>query len=203
MPAQGLVLEALSPSCSEPGSGAQICRIIHSRGELCWEFSLHHTLSQITGSPSGEIKALCVLLSRGTGGKSFPPLIITNQRIGELVRGFISFIGGFPASRVLLVAVDGAGRAQAEGSRGNLCPPWLWEDTGLHVCFLCHVAAVPGARKPEGLAGTAERLQPNNWIAHSPTPLMQSQHTGDGWGCALHRAPHGTGKLWRLPGSEI
>lgn len=79
-------------------------------------------LIHITGFPLGGIKALCVLLSQGTAGRSFPPLIISNQRFGEMLRGFISFIGEFLASRV---AVDGRGTAQPEGSRGNLCLAWL------------------------------------------------------------------------------
>lgn len=102
-------------------------------------------LIQITGSPFGGIKALCVLLSRGTGGKSFPPLIISNQRFGEMLRGLISFIGGFLASRVFPVAADGPGKVQPKGSRGNLRLPWLCQDKKQPSCGMWLLCQKPGS----------------------------------------------------------
>lgn len=45
---------------------------------------------------------------------------------------------------------------------------------GHRAAFLWRVAVLPGARKPEGLAGTAERLQPCNWIAHCPSNAIRA-----------------------------
>lgn len=159
-------------------------------------------LIQITGSPFGGIKALCVLLCQGTGGKSFPPLIITNQRFGEMLKGFISFIGGFLASRVLLVAWTELGWLRLRDPEGICACPGS-ERT--QTSFLWHVAVMPEARKPEGLAGTAERLQPYNWIAHCPTPLMQSEHWGWLRLSSLRSAPciPREGKALELPGAQI
>lgn len=119
MPPQSLVL------CHHPVSGSDLKDHSLQGWTLLGILPAPLTVIQITASPSGGIKALRVLLSQGTGGKFFPPLITSNQRFGEMLRGFISFIGGFLASRVLPVAMDGAGAVQPEGSRGNLCLPWL------------------------------------------------------------------------------
>lgn len=51
----------------------------------------------------------------------------------------------------------------------GVCPV----SSGHKAAFLWHMAVLPEARKQGGLAGTAGRLQRNNRISHSPTPLTQ------------------------------
>lgn len=74
--------------------------------------------------------------------------------------------------------MDGAGAVQPEGSRGNLCLPWLWEDTEQPSCgvWLC-------CQEPGSLRGWQEQQRDYSPAIGLPTaPLMQSEHTGDGSG---------------------
>lgn len=94
-------------------------------------------LIQITDS-SGGIKALCALLSQGTGGKSFPLLTISNQRYGEMLRGFISVIGGF-----LLAG----------------CSWWHWMALGwFSLRDLRGISACPGSERTQSLPSCGMRL---------------------------------------------
>lgn len=80
-----------------------------------------------------------MLLCQGTGGKSFPPLIISNQRFGEMLKGLISFIGGFLANRVLLVAWTELGQFSLRDPEGiSACPGSERTQSSLPVACGCH-----------------------------------------------------------------